>query len=213
MSERERVPEVIGRRVRAMREETGRSQDDLADAARRAGLDWTRASVASLETGRRGLSAEELILLPLALHYLDGRSHTIAELLEGGPNQVGLPTAAHGTAFLRRLLSGGDAAEANAFERQMSETGWGDQSDKDFVTYMAAREAERHVARALGLRAETVAVKALRRWNRGLTEEREARVQERAAKDASSRSVQAVRGHVTRELIQELRDERKRHGK
>lgn len=202
----QRLPEVVGARVRVLREATGRSQDDLAHAAQRAGLDWTRASVASLETGRRGLSAEELLLLPLAFVFLDGEGHTLAELLEDAPETIVRPNGAQaGTGFLRRMLDGGNYAEAGVFERELA-AGSGRPDDEQMISYMAAREAERHVADALGTDAETVAETAYRLWGRGLTEERERRLGERADEDASPRSLQAIRGHVTRELIEELRE-------
>jgi transcriptional regulator with XRE-family HTH domain len=149
MSERFRVAQLVGDQVKALREAAGRSQDELADAARRAGLDWTRAAVASLETRRRGLSAEELLLLPVALSFLDGKDHTLRELLEGSLD-VTLPTGQPvKTAALRRWVEEG--YDVNVVERQIAggvgiaPSGQG----REVVAYMAAREAERHVAKRL----------------------------------------------------------------
>ncbi len=205
MSKAPTIPALVGRRVRELREETGRSQDQLADAARRAGLDWTRASVASLETGRRGLSAEEFLLLPLALRFLDERDHTLAELLEGA-YKIARPTGGTAvTSFLRSLVNGGDTAAVGAVHRQIAGGVGIRASIERGVDYMAAREAERHIARALKVTPEQVVRASWERWRHGLTEERETRVAKRAGENPSPRSLQAIRGHVTRELIDELR--------
>jgi transcriptional regulator with XRE-family HTH domain len=209
------IPALVGRRVRKLREAAGRSQDELASAARRAGLNWTRGSVASLEFGRRGLSAEEFLLLPLALMFLDGKDHTLVELLEGA-SKVTRPTGpTTGTKFLRELVTGGDTGAVGARERQIAAGGGIAASGKDpkVVAFMAAREAERHVAGILDTEPEAVAQTAWTRWRRGLTEEREHRVASRAGEGASPRSLRAIRGHVTRELIDELRQTIKKGGR
>src|SRR5258707_11551520 len=61
---------LLGQRLRALREGGGKRQEDLAAAARGHGLSWSRATVAAIETGRRRLSVDELLLLPVALNRL-----------------------------------------------------------------------------------------------------------------------------------------------
>jgi transcriptional regulator with XRE-family HTH domain len=58
---------AIGERLRAIREESGVTQEDVAAEARRLGLGWVRATVAGIELGRRQLSPGELIVLPFVL--------------------------------------------------------------------------------------------------------------------------------------------------
>ncbi len=53
--------------MRALRAEHHCTADDVAEAARRFGLRWQRSTVASIETGKRGLSAEELLMLPIVM--------------------------------------------------------------------------------------------------------------------------------------------------
>ncbi len=60
---------VVGERMRAVREERGWRQDEVAARARDFGLRWTRATVASVETGRREVTIGELLLLPDLLRY------------------------------------------------------------------------------------------------------------------------------------------------
>ncbi len=57
----------LGRRLRAIREQQGKFQDEGATVARGFGFRWSRATVAALETGRRHLSVEEFLLLPSVL--------------------------------------------------------------------------------------------------------------------------------------------------
>jgi transcriptional regulator with XRE-family HTH domain len=190
---------AVGRRIRKLREEAGRSQDELADAARRAGIDWTRASVASLETGRRGLDAEEFMLLPLALKILTGRDQwRLGDLLPDVWIRMPLGAVTHARS-LRRLLAG------------ESVEGWGvaagtaEDMDRAADRLKEQTEAVRHAARRLEVEPGTVSRAAERLWRRSFSEEREQRVAERGGAGASPRSLQAIRGHVTRVLINELR--------
>jgi hypothetical protein len=69
----------------------------------------------------------------------------------------------------------------------------------------AARgDAERKAARKLGVDAMNLSVAAHGRYGRSFTAERDARVAEQAPADASPRSLQALRGHVTRAMLAEL---------
>jgi transcriptional regulator with XRE-family HTH domain len=63
---------LLGQRLRTLREDGGKRQEDLAAAARGYGLSWSRATVAAIETGRRRLSVGELLLLPATLNRLIG---------------------------------------------------------------------------------------------------------------------------------------------
>ncbi len=68
--------EVIAGNLVAIRNELAWKQDDLAAAVRAYGLDWSRATVAALETGRRDLSLVETLVLKTVL------SRTLEELLK-----------------------------------------------------------------------------------------------------------------------------------
>ena len=195
---------AVGRRLRELREEAGRSQNELANSARRAGIDWTRASVASLESGRRGLSADEFVLLPVALKILTGRDQwALADLL---PDEwirfpVGVGVRVHARS-LRRLLAG-ETVEAWAggagTAREMRRIA--DQLDQQ-------SEAVRHVAQRLNVGPGTVSRLADELWGRTLDDEREHRVTQRLgdrARASGRAHLQAIRGHATRDLIEELK--------
>jgi hypothetical protein len=75
----------------------------------------------------------------------------------------------------------------------------------DAALEAAHGETERKAARTLHIDDPAeVAVAALRLWGRSLTQERDARVVDAAAPDASPRTLQALRGHVTRHLLEEI---------
>jgi transcriptional regulator with XRE-family HTH domain len=61
------LEEAIGKRLQALRTESGVPQEAIAAEARRLGLRWDRATVAAIELGRRHLPVGELLLLPTIL--------------------------------------------------------------------------------------------------------------------------------------------------
>ena len=65
-------------------------------------------------------------------------------------------------------------------------------------------ETEQKVAKKYGVPAVVVPMAATGRWGRTFTAERERRVSDLVLDDASPRSLQALRGHVTRDLLDEL---------
>lgn len=58
---------MIGRNVAALREAHGLTQAALADLVKLCGLAWLKATVAKVETGRRDVTAGELVALGLVL--------------------------------------------------------------------------------------------------------------------------------------------------
>jgi transcriptional regulator with XRE-family HTH domain len=59
---------VVGQRLRELRSHHGVPQDDLAAEARQFGLaDWSKSTIAALESGRRQLTIGEMLLLPAIL--------------------------------------------------------------------------------------------------------------------------------------------------
>lgn len=190
---------VIGERLRTARESAGLSQDEIAAAAGRAGLKWTRAAVASLETGRRRIDAEELLLLPAVLAFVLGRPCTLADLVADEDGDVLLAERVkRSQRDLRRQLAG-KSAMASAKPPPAPDAYTSREAD-------TSREAERHAARVLGVDTARLASTSRRLWGHGLSEERDARLSE-ALEELSGLDVdvRAVRGHITRKLLEELR--------
>lgn len=222
---------VVGERLKALRQQYGDSAEDVASAARDLGLTWRRATVAQIENGERGLSAEELVLLPLILGLACGLPHSWEELIGDGDDVRLGPEVTVARSVVVDVLSGragelglGAGIDAPLAERERQalkgfkaalpqlrawwEAAWpgmtfaqGSAAQKD-----AAREAEQKAARKLGVSPLVLSVAAHRTWGRGLTDERDRRVAEQTSDDASARTVQAVRGHVTRRLLDEVAD-------
>jgi hypothetical protein len=85
---------------------------------------------------------------------------------------------------------------------------WPDAGDPELwaASEEATGEAEQKAARRLGVPALAVALEARRRWGRSLSAERDQRVGAQAPGRTDLRGLQALRGHVSRLLLAELRD-------
>jgi transcriptional regulator with XRE-family HTH domain len=226
--------EVIGAQVRAIREQHGKRQDDIAVAARGYGLRWSASRVAGLERGDKAIPVEEFLLLPSILQWADCGRPTLADLLpDSGEDFVAV---AGDTTVRRRALRslviepGGELllrdftmpsaltrTQAKRIHAQLAAlpAQWDDieavglPDDArgwvvDQIRVDASREAEQIAARRFGVSPTTLATIAFKTWGRGLTAERDARVQAVAAPDAQARSLQALRGRTTRLLYQEI---------
>jgi Helix-turn-helix domain len=224
------IDQAIGQRLREVRLEKGLRQDQVATAARQVGLGWTQSTVAAIEGGNRALSLGEWFLLPVVIMIATGSFANRIELADLLPASgwVAVSEASNADVeVLRAALAGRLTADDrrpfadfdtpytrdvkagmrqfNAQVRKllplwpgMSIGGYGD-------AQKAARgDAERKAARKLGVHALQLSVAAHGRYGRSFTDERDARVAEQAPEDASPRSLQALRGHVTRALIAEL---------
>jgi transcriptional regulator with XRE-family HTH domain len=178
---------AIAAGIRVRREDLGRTQDDVARSGRELGFDWTAAIIAAMETGKREIHFAELVAVlsileaPLAA-ILQDEAITLSDKAE---------LSAHSLVTL--------GAQIPTVYRRDTQTA-------EAVISAAAADAERKVARRLGVAPGRVSVAAYQRWGRSLTEERDARVAELVSPRANMRTIQALRGHVTRALMDELRE-------
>lgn len=226
------LAEAIGRRVRELRGDVPQSK--VADAARAYGLDWNQSSVSQLEKGTRGLSFDEALLLPEVLTAALGKPVELVDLIPtsvgdaedvfvelGGGVEVsgrwlqavlranreaaGLDVVRPSTLGVMHV-SGVEGIDATTLD-ELRQRWWPRASRAKVARALAGRhrEAEQKAARNLGVPVDALVVVAHRRWGRDLTDERDARAAERLDDDASPRTVQAVRGAVTRELLTELK--------
>jgi transcriptional regulator with XRE-family HTH domain len=225
------LAEHIGARLRQLREQLGARQEDVAREARRYGLTWSRATVATIELGRRQLSVGEFLLLPLVLNTLRLDSKhwlTPADLLPAsGSAPVHIAGGATAPAeVLTALLDGrlkdypvdtvatpqltsaavvardfGRGAILRHLTRRISEAA------RPRVLEDAAKDAagdsEQKIARRLRVAPFALALAARVAWHRSLTEERDRRLQ--GGKSVSGPAPRGRRGHVTRALLKELR--------
>lgn len=72
---------IVGERLKAAREASGVRQEEIAGAMTRFGFTWGRSSVSSLEAGKRKLSVEELMALPMVCQLL---KITLPPLIQDG---------------------------------------------------------------------------------------------------------------------------------
>lgn len=211
MAQAKTIEAAVGERLRDWRTDAGLTQDEVATAARELGFEWRQATVAAIEAGRRDVSLGEFFALPFLVQRLGPEAGGGAfrrlpffvvvkdEHVALAPDVVCYRPHEH----LRRLLEGkfvpqGVPADAvkprRGIRRKLPERVEG------------TMEAELKAARRLGVDPIQVRFTGLKLWGRSLTSERESRVERKAKKEASRRSLQALRGHVTRQLLDELRE-------
>jgi DNA-binding XRE family transcriptional regulator len=224
------VDQAIGQRLREVRLELGLRQDQVATAARLVGLSWTQSTVAAIERGNRALSLGEWFLLPMVMGSANGGTASYPTLAELLPNsgmvalsdetnanvdvlraelagQLGddsrHPFGDYDTPVARRLEEGTRRFVATVKELLPF---WPGMTARNYKSaQQAARsDAERKAARKVGVDALKLSVAAHGRYGRSFTAERDARVAEQAPADAAPRSLQALRGHVTRVMLAEL---------
>lgn len=170
---------VMRNNIRRRREELNWNQGDLAEAM--SGMGWTPTTVTWVETGRRHLRADELIQLCVVLgvrpdYFLEGEG-----LVRINEQQFARPLDA-----MRALLN------APAAPSRMESSG------------SVVRDEERKAAAKLGMSVTVLRTIAPEVWDgRSLLEERERRLG--STKNVALRSLQARRGRITRDLIEELR--------
>ena len=230
MSKFLKVDQVVGSRLRELRLELGLQQDQVARAARQVGLDWTQSTVAAIERGDRALELGEFLLLPSVIGFAGGWTSGWPKLAEFFPASGRVALSMETTAdvdVLRAELAGqldedsrhplGDydtpvARNINeGVRRQLAK--WKRLSplwpgmtlrNAESAEEAARGDAERKAARKLGVEPLRLSVAAHGRYGRSFTAERDTRVAEQAPADAAPRSLQALRGHVTRAMLAEL---------
>lgn len=198
----------------------GLRQDDVADRCGRLGLNLTRAVVAMIESGRRRIQLDELLIIAAALDV----SPTV---LVAGDHEVqvgdGFRTTADDAAlFLMGKLPAHLFATRSPYNEKRiwaAATGQdrdpifpGSSSDRSIVEEatikrIASREAEQRLAKRLGVDSEILAAACFQRWGCGLSEERDRRVQAQVESGQSSGSRTQIAAAVTWALADELRGE------
>ena len=210
------LQQVVAKNVRRLRHEKNLRQEDVATAARRSGLRWTGVTVTQLESGKRSITMEEFVLLPMMLRC------TLADLVEhDGLVQI-TESALLPAVTIQSLVSEhaevatGDTeipwipALETALDNKVKDAVWRAHFVPSLLSYLLVREgsqgeAERKAAITLkAMSPAEVAAYSLRCWGRTLTEERDAR----AAEQMGDKEARAVRGHITRTLLECIQKER-----
>ncbi len=180
-----RFSQLLQRRVRELRTERGWTQDELAwRASQHHGLDWDRATVRHVEDGSRSVGDDFPVLLLLFEVGLEELFSAPGPRVILGGYVLNKPS---------RLLEVYRDGTATAKLQRKAEAG--------------ARTAEEKAAKGLGVSVQRVQTMAQLLWTRPLTDEREWRlVKQIKGHEANPRARQAIRGHITRQLLDELRE-------
>lgn len=224
---------LVGRKLGSLRSENGFRQADVALLMReRAGIHWTRATVANVEAGLRDVSLDELVGLCLvfAIDLASFFSDAVDRWVQIG--QEGVVS----TTLIRAAL--GDAAAASevaASDQREHELTPATRQPGDITEAVAlgvvrwyrevlgvyvgtidpdaaaliykggfgVGEAEGKAAVRLGVPPIVVQRLSHLLWARSFTDERDRRAGH--SPDDSPRSVQAKRGHAARQMLNELR--------
>jgi transcriptional regulator with XRE-family HTH domain len=207
------LQDVIGRNLRRLREDEGLRQDEVAEMARSVGLEWTQAVVTGIETGRRAVPMEELLLLQGPLNM------SLSALLDPGDEPVvdlggRLVKAQH----LRTMVSGKPlvlpiSQEDGYAIGRIATRGWDrkmqtiarryrvpEEPDKNWELKAASLgDAEQRAARKFNVHPFEIVAASYDLWGHSLSQERDARVDQRGG-----RGERQARGHVTRRLLSDL---------
>lgn len=221
------VREVIGDGVRRARERCGVRQDDVSRAARSHGLAWNQSRIAALERGEKAINAEELAALPTVMTTACRRPVSLPDLIDPEAwvrvgNRI-MPGAdlirSYGGSLPLRAVSrptDGDwqqrSTEAmRAWEdrdRLMQLGAIVENSDHfdlhALVASVAVGLTEERTARRIGERPVVVAYLSRALWGHPLAEQRDQLVLERASAGTDPARLRALRGRVTRQLVDEL---------
>lgn len=208
---------VITDNMRRIRRERGVLQEDVAMAARWVGVMWSSTTVAQIESGTRQLSLDEFLLLPLILRC------KVSDLLavedENQPIKLGFNTILDPEAVAELVSAKGPQLRDDQIPMLPGLEEKLDKKTKDAIefsgleptllSYLKVREgargeAERKAAQALKRPAVEITALAIRLWSRSLTEERDARAE---AQTSEGKETRAVRGHITRGLLEDIGNE------
>jgi transcriptional regulator with XRE-family HTH domain len=170
------------------------TREDLAAYMRAVGFRWTDHTVANIENNVRELSRGEWLKL---LQMFGGERGFYGE--DAPPLELPSPGSVSHVGIIEEIVSGGDPPPTEPIEAELRR--WRERADPERA------EADRKAARALGIGVVELKKAARRLWTRSLVRERERRLNGRLRNrgEVSARSRQAMRAHVTRELLAELR--------
>lgn len=201
------VGAVVGENLQRLRERGRLTQHEAAHLLLTRGMPWSRSKIAAAEAGERpNLSFADVLALA---HTFDVE---LAELFEGDGDVALTPHVSLPRAAVRDLIRGLSVLEGSG--------DWNTETRREELTRLArmradgdtrraaafqATEADQALAQRLEVPATVVIAAAQRLWGRTLTEERDRRVAELGEKEVNER--QAYRGHITRELSQQVQAE------
>lgn len=206
---------VLGKNVKALREQEGLTLDQVAIQSRTYGVKWTAQRIKGMESGKAAVTMPTVLTLAWAFSALANYEVRIADLLRTSGEVeindgftvtgIALRQAIDGTKAERRPRNIPDRAfdTKGGYSRSLrlppaEETGSGDALiDEGLAAFTGL--ADQRTAQRLGVPVSRLAGMSYRKWGKVFSKEVEAR----AGADASPQR----KGHVTRALEAELREE------
>ncbi|WP_432571178.1 hypothetical protein [Kineococcus sp. SYSU DK005] len=203
---------LLSERVRTRRTRRGWRQVDVAQRMAEQGFDWTQPVVAAVEAGKRDCNLLELAgLTSVFVHHHDKGG--VAGLLDLDDDEEGYafegcdPPAA--TREVTVEMSPGVRVELAVLLsaiRGGDQLAWGLRGGAPRLDWTATEDPMViKLARALGISTGQVLKTSRRLWGREPQQERDRRLGD--VSDVPARTVQARRGHITRAMTVELREE------
>jgi transcriptional regulator with XRE-family HTH domain len=198
---------AIGRNLAVYRSEVlGWTQDFMAAQLRLHGVGWNRSQLAKVERGERAVSLEELLLLGLVLNvplsaFFAGPNEWV-QLTDRADVRLGAVAPMLGGSQPRQTDARFAVEEPPALDPAWPELG---QADLALADAESHGEAEEKAAARLGVDPLTVARAARVAWGMSLPSERDRRAAAIASERSPASTVQASRGHITRDLTKELK--------
>ena len=214
------ITQVIGANMRRLREDRAVVLRDVANAARDLGLSWDASAVSRIETGRRELSLEEFLALPLVMTLALDETVTMVDLLQVDAEEDHLlrsfgrnastvyvtPMLAEPFLAFRGKSKVGEIASGIVREWLDEEKRKAQIAREPDEERSAARDMQ-SVADEFGVSLSSVFEAYNELWDAAsLGSERERRLLESGANLSNPTSVRTLRGHLTRQLMAELRD-------
>ena len=208
------LQDVIIDNIRRIRRERGLLQEDIATAARWVGVMWSSITVTQIESQSRLLSLDEFLLLPLILKC--SLKDLLATEEPDQPIKLGFNTIFDSEMVAELVSAKGPQLRddqvpmlpglEDKLEAKILQAIKRGGLEPTLLSYLKVREgargeAERKAAQTLKIPAVDITAYALRLWGRSLTEERDTRAEEQATQGKEKR---AVRGHITRALLEDL---------
>jgi len=214
------VTQVIGANMRLLRERRAKVLHDVATAARDLGLTWDASAVSRIETGRRDFTLEEFLALPLLLSLALNETITLADLLRveeedellnnfGRLTTAGPVLALLAEPFFEYRSWRGKTEVGRMVREWLNEDKRRAQAKREPAEERSAYRDMEEIAHELGVNVGDVFRAYRELWGEytgSLASERERRLVHSAADLSSPTSVRTQRGHITRQLMTELRD-------
>lgn len=195
------VGAVVGTNVRRLREERLLTQAELVHLLGEMGMGWPRTKLSALEAGSRPqVSLADAILMAAALEV------PVADLLVGtGVVEMAPSNSTSSLEGVHRFLSVGSPVPRFSGGRRPPASRTVQPSP-----FEDGAAADMELAERFDVPAKEIQYASINLFGRTLTEERDRRV--RARGDLSLAQRTAHRGHVSRELAEEIRTELVRKG-